>query len=302
MSEWPLIAGQVFNGFSVASLYVLAALGLALSFGLMRVINMAHGEMLMLGGYLAYLTLQVVPGPLGILAAMPVAFLGAATVGAVLETTLIKRLSARPLDTLLATWGVSLILQQAARNIFGAIGVDVRAPEWLNHAYTVSSGQFAGLTIPATRLFILAVAFAVMGALSLLLARTRIGLLVRAVNQDRGMAAAAGINVRAVDLSVFCLGTGIAGLAGVVLALLGPVTPNVGQSYVVPAFLVVVLGGLGSLKGTAIASLIVGLFSALVQILVDVSLAQVLLLLFVIGFIQFRPQGVVAVRSRALDA
>ncbi|MEA1672688.1 urea ABC transporter permease subunit UrtB [Nitrospirillum sp. BR 11163] len=302
MGEWPLIAGQVFNGFSVASLYVLAALGLALSFGLMRVINMAHGEMLMLGGYLAYLTLQVVPGPLGILVAMPVAFLGAAAVGAVLETTLIKRLSARPLDTLLATWGVSLILQQAARNIFGAIGVDVRAPQWLNHAYTVQSGLLEGLTIPATRLFILAVAFAVMGALSLLLARTRIGLLVRAVNQDRGMAAAAGINVRAVDLSVFCLGTGIAGLAGVVLALLGPVTPNVGQSYVVPAFLVVVLGGLGSLKGTAIASLIVGLFSALVQILVDVSLAQVLLLLFVIGFIQFRPQGVVAVRSRALDA
>ncbi|MDG3439662.1 urea ABC transporter permease subunit UrtB [Nitrospirillum amazonense] len=302
MGEWPLIAGQIFNGFSVASLYVLAALGLALSFGLMRVINMAHGEMLMLGGYLAYLTLQVVPGPLGILAAMPVAFLGAAAVGAVLETTLIKRLSARPLDTLLATWGVSLILQQAARNIFGAIGVDVRAPQWLNHAYTVQSGLLEGLTIPATRLFILAVAFAVMGALSLLLARTRIGLLVRAVNQDRGMAAAAGINVRAVDLSVFCLGTGIAGLAGVVLALLGPVTPNVGQSYVVPAFLVVVLGGLGSLKGTAIASLIVGLFSALVQILVDVSLAQVLLLLFVIGFIQFRPQGVVAVRSRALDA
>ncbi|ASG23951.1 urea ABC transporter permease subunit UrtB [Nitrospirillum viridazoti] len=302
MGEWPLIAGQVFNGFSVASLYVLAALGLALSFGLMRVINMAHGEMLMLGGYLAYLTLQVVPGPLGILAAMPVAFLGAAAVGAVLETTLIKRLSARPLDTLLATWGVSLILQQAARNIFGAIGVDVRAPQWLNHAYTVQSGLLEGLTIPATRLFILAVAFAVMGALSLLLARTRIGLLVRAVNQDRGMAAAAGINVRAVDLSVFCLGTGIAGLAGVVLALLGPVTPNVGQSYVVPAFLVVVLGGLGSLKGTAIASLIVGLFSALVQILVDVSLAQVLLLLFVIGFIQFRPQGVVAVRSRVLDA
>ncbi|MEA1647958.1 urea ABC transporter permease subunit UrtB [Nitrospirillum sp. BR 11164] len=302
MGQWPLVAGQIFNGFSVASLYVLAALGLALSFGLMRVINMAHGEMLMLGGYLAYLTLQVVPGPLGILAAMPVAFLGAAAVGAVLETALIKRLSARPLDTLLATWGVSLILQQAARNIFGAIGVDVRAPEWLNHAYTVPSGLFEGLTIPATRLFILAVAFAVMGALSLLLASTRIGLLVRAVNQDRGMAAAAGINVRAVDLSVFCLGTGIAGLAGVVLALLGPVTPNVGQSYVVPAFLVVVLGGLGSLRGTAIASLIVGLFSALVQILVDVSLAQVLLLLFVIGFIQFRPQGVVAVRSRALDA
>ncbi|MDE1173970.1 MAG: urea ABC transporter permease subunit UrtB [Parvibaculaceae bacterium] len=302
MGELTLFVGQIFNGFSVASLFVLSALGLALSFGLMRVINMAHGEMLMLGGYLAYLTLMVVPGPLGILVALPVAFLGAGLVGALLEATVIHRLSSRPLDTLLATWGVSLIFQQGARNIFGAIGVDVTAPAWLNHTISISGGPLDGLTLPATRIFIMGVAVLVLGGLALLLAKTRIGLLVRAVNQDRETAAAMGVNARKVDLMVFALGTGVAGLAGVVLALLGPVTPNVGQSYIVPAFLVVILGGLGSLVGTAIASLIIGLFSALVQIYVDVSLSQVLLLVFVIAFIQFRPQGVIAVRSRALDS
>lgn len=301
MQESAFLIGQVFNGFSVASLFVMAALGLALSFGLMRVINMAHGEMLMLGGYLAYLTLHVVPGPLGILVAMPVAFIGAAVLGAVLEWTVIHRLSSRPLDTLLATWGVALILQQAARNLFGAIGVQVVAPTWLNHTVSFSSGLVAGLTLPDTRLFILGVAAFVLGGIAVLINKTRLGLYVRAVNQDRPIAAAMGVNARLIDLMVFALGTGVAGLAGVILALLGPVTPTVGQSYIVPAFLVVILGGLGSLVGTSIASVMVGLFTALVEIYVDVSLAQVLLLLFVILFIQIRPQGVITVRSRALE-
>jgi urea transport system permease protein len=301
MGESAFLVGQVFNGFSVASLFVLAALGLALSFGLMRVINMAHGEMLMLGGYLAYMTLQVVPGPLGIIVAMPVAFLGAALLGALLEWSVIHRLSARPLDTLLATWGVSLVLQQAARNMFGAIGVEVTAPTWLNHVVQINSGPLAGLTLPDTRLFILVVAGIVLAGIALILNKTRLGLYVRAVNQDRATAAAMGVNARLIDLMVFSLGTGVAGMAGVILALLGPVTPTVGQSYIVPAFLVVILGGLGSLVGTTIASLMVGLFTALVEIFVDVSVAQVLLLLFVILFIQFRPQGVITVRTRALE-
>jgi urea transport system permease protein len=301
MQESAFLIGQIFNGFSVASLFVMAALGLALSFGLMRVINMAHGEMLMLGGYLAYLTLLVVPGPLGIIVAMPVAFIGAALLGALLEWTVIHRLSSRPLDTLLATWGVSLILQQAARNLFGAIGVQVVAPTWLNHTISFSSGILAGLTLPDTRIFILAVAALILGGIALLINKTRLGLYVRAVNQDRPIAAAMGVNARLVDLTVFALGTGVAGLAGVILALLGPVTPTVGQSYIVPAFLVVILGGLGSLVGTTIASVMVGLFTALVEIYVDVSVAQVLLLVFVILFIQIRPQGVITVRSRALE-
>ncbi|MER5172830.1 urea ABC transporter permease subunit UrtB [Thioclava kandeliae] len=296
MLDTALVVGQIFNGFSVASLFVLAALGLALSFGLMRVINMAHGEMLMLGGYLAYLTYLVVPGPLAILVAMPVAFLGAALLGGIMELTVVRKLSARPLDTLLATWGVSLILQQAARSIFGPIGVGVTAPDWLNTGF-----MLAGVYFPSTRIFILLVAVLVLVALGLLIARTRLGLLVRAVNQDRMMASASGINVRRVDLAVFCLGTGIAGLAGVVLSLLGPVTPSVGQSYIIPAFLVVVMGGLGSMVGTTIAAIILGLVSAISQIFLDVSMSQVLMLLSVIIFLQFRPQGVVATRSRALE-
>ncbi len=301
MQESAYLLGQVFNGFSVASLFILAALGLALSFGLMRVINMAHGEMLMLGGYLAYMTLHIVPGPLGILAAMPVAFLGAAVLGGLLEWSVIHRLSARPLDTLLATWGVSLILQQAARNMFGAIGVEVVAPTWLNHTVAIQSGFLKGLDLPFTRIFILIVAAVVLGGIALILNKTRLGLYVRAVNQDRLTAAAMGVNARRIDLLVFALGTGVAGLAGVILALLGPVTPTVGQSYIVPAFLVVILGGLGSLVGTTIASIIIGLFTALIEIFVDVSVAQVLLLVFVILFIQIRPQGVITVRTRALE-
>jgi urea transport system permease protein len=301
MHESAFLLGQVFNGFSVASLFILAALGLALSFGLMRVINMAHGEMLMLGGYLAYMTLQIVPGPLGILVAMPVAFLGAAFLGGILEWTVIHRLSARPLDTLLATWGVSLVLQQAARNLFGAIGVEVTAPTWLDHTVSIHSGFLSGLDLPDTRIFILIIAAMVLAGIAALLNKTRLGLYVRAVNQDRATAAAMGVNARRIDLLVFSLGTGVAGLAGVILALLGPVTPTVGQSYIVPAFLVVILGGLGSLVGTTIASIVVGLFTAMIEIFVDVSVAQVLLLVFVIIFIQFRPQGIITVRTRALE-
>ncbi|MGD1956973.1 MAG: urea ABC transporter permease subunit UrtB [Sphingomonadales bacterium] len=296
-----LFLNQVFNGFSVASLYLLAALGLSLSFGLMRVINMAHGEMLMLGGYLAFLTLSIIPGFVGLLLAIVVAFIGAALVGSVIQSALIRRLTSRPLDTLLATWGVSLILQQAARDIFGPIGVEVQAPAWLNASIQLRDGALAGLTIPSARLFILLVMALVLGGLALLLTKTRIGLMVRASNQDRMMAAATGIDVKRVDLAVFCLGSGIAGLAGVVLALLGPVTPSVGQSYIVPAFLVVVMGGLGSILGTTLSALILGLIAALSQIFVDVSIAQVLLLVFVIFFIQVRPQGVIAPTSRALD-
>jgi urea transport system permease protein len=291
------LVGQVFNGFSVASIYILAALGLALSFGLMRVINMAHGEILMVGSYLAYLTILFVPSPFGIIAAIAVAFLGAGLLGGVLEVALISKLTARPLDTLLATWGVSLILQQAARDIFGATGVSVTAPAWLDGAIMLGDQS-----LPMTRLFIMAAAIMVLGGLALFLRMTRVGLLVRAVNQDRATASAMGVNVRQVDAIIFALGAGVAGIGGVVLALLGPVTPNVGQSYIVTAFLVVVLGGLGSIIGTTIAALMIGLFMALSQIFVDVSFAQVLTLLFVILFLQFRPQGVIAVRSRALDS
>jgi urea transport system permease protein len=297
MHDPAFLVGQVFNGLSVASIYVLAALGLALSFGLMRVINMAHGEIVMFGGYIAYMVMQFIHGPLAIPAAMLAAFAGGGLLGLLLETTLVNRLSERPLDTLLATWGVSLIAQQAARDLFGATGVSVTAPAWMEGAVNVF-----GIPLPITRLFILLVAGLVLGGLALFIKMTRFGLLVRAVNQDRPTASAMGVSVRRVDMLVFALGAAVAGVAGVVLALLGPVTPSVGQSYIVTAFLVVILGGLGSIVGTTIAAVMIGLFSALAQIFVDVSFAQVLMLIFVIVFLQFRPQGVIAVRSRSLDA
>jgi urea transport system permease protein len=291
------LTGQIFNGLSVGSIYLLAGLGLALSFGLMRVINMAHGEIVMFGGYIAYLIMSVVHGPLALPAAILAAFIGAALLGALLEGALIKRLADRPLDTLLATWGVSLIAQQAARDLFGATGVSVTAPAWLNGALAAGA-----MSLPYTRLFIILIAVLALGGLAIFLKTTRIGLLVRAVNQDRATASAMGVSVRRVDMLVFALGAGVAGVAGVVLALIGPVTPTVGQGYIVTAFLVVIMGGLGSITGAAIAAVLLGLVSALSQIFVDVSFAQVVMLLFVVVFLQFRPQGVVAIRSRALDA
>jgi len=297
MTDPAFLAGQVFNGLSVGSIYLLAALGLALSFGLMRVINMAHGEIVMFGGYIAYLTMHIVPGPLALPAAILAAFVSAGVLGGVLEVLLVSRLAERPLDTLLATWGVSLIAQQAARDIFGATGVSVTAPSWLDGVISLG-----GMSLPYTRLFIILVAALSLAGLGIFLKTTRLGLLVRAVNQDRPTASAMGVSVRRVDMLVFGLGAAVAGVAGVILALLGPVTPSVGQSYIVPAFLVVVMGGLGSITGTAIAAVAIGLVSALSQVFVDVSFAQVLMLLFVVVFLQFRPEGVVAIRSRALDS
>lgn len=301
MGEAAVIAGQVFNGVSVGSILLLAALGLALSFGVMNVINMAHGEFLMVGGYISYLVCQVVHGPYAFLLALVAAFAGAAVLGGVLETGVIRWLYGRPLDTLLATWGIGLILQQAARSIFGAIGVEVTAPAWLNGSWSVKHGLFQGLDFPFIRLFIIALVAVVLGLVWLFIARTRWGMLLRAVHQNREMAEALGINTRRVDLIVFALGSGVAGLGGSALALIAPVTPTVGQSYIVYAFLIVIVGGLGSLLGTALAALAVGLFSATTQIITSVSLADVLLLACVILFIQFRPKGIITQRSRALE-
>ncbi|MBW4028509.1 urea ABC transporter permease subunit UrtB [Acidipila rosea] len=300
MGHAAIIAGQGFNGVSLASILLLTALGLALSFGLMNVINMAHGEMLMVGGYLSFLATKMVHGPLAFPFALLLSFAGAALLGALLEVTVIRWLYGRPLDTLLATWGVSLILQQAARSLFGAIGVEVVAPHWLEGSVSIEHGLLAGLSMPYVRIFIILLTVAVLGLLMVFIARTRWGLYLRAVHQDREMAQALGVNTRWVDLVVFSMGTGVAGLAGAALALIAPVTPTVGQSYVVYAFLVVIVGGLGSLFGTTLAALLVGLFSAGVQMFTSISLADVWLLVLVILFIQFRPKGIIYQRSRAM--
>ena len=296
-----LILSQLFNGLSVASILLLAALGLALSFGLMRVINMAHGELLMAGGYLGYLAYHWVPGPAFLLLALPLAFIGAAALGALLEVTIIRRLYGRPLDTLLATWGVGLILQQSARSLFGATGVSVQPPSWLQGAFTIASGPLAGLGFSYARLFTMGVAVAGLVGVLLLLNKTRLGLYIRAVNQNREMAAALGVNPRRIDLLVFALGSGLAGLAGATFALLAPVTPTVGQAYVVNAFMVVILGGIGSLLGTSASAVLVASISVLSETFFKVSFALVILLAFVITFLQFRPRGLISIRSRSLD-
>ncbi|GAA5500899.1 high-affinity branched-chain amino acid transport system permease protein LivH [Deinococcus xinjiangensis] len=294
------LAGQLFTGLSVASILLLAALGLALSFGLMRVINMAHGELLMIGGYLTYVAAQHM-GAGYLWLAFPLAFVGTALLGALLEATIIRKLYGRPLDTLLATFGVSLILQQAARQMFGSTGVPVTAPAWLSGAFTVHGGALDGLTFPHVRLFVIALSLIVLGAVWWLLNRSRFGMHVRAVNQNREMASALGVNTRWLDMLVFALGSGIAGVAGVGLALIAPVNPTVGASYIINAFLVVVVGGVGSVLGGAVAALLLGSVTALAEGLTSVSLAQAILLVLVVAFLQWKPKGLLPTQSRALE-
>ncbi len=301
MTGLAFVIGQGFNGLSVASIFLLAALGLALSFGLMKVINMAHGELLMVGGYMAYLAYHLTPGPAFLVVGLPLAFVAGAGLGAILELTVIRRLYGRPLDTLLATWGVGLILQQAARSLFGATGVEVTAPSWMRGALVVESGAFQGLSLSYQRSFIIVVAALVLVCIFLLVYRTKAGLYIRAVNQNREVASGLGVNTRMVDLFVFALGAGLAGLAGATLSMLSPVTPTVGQSYIVNTFMVVILGGIGSLMGTALSAALVGFLQVVAQSFWTVSVALVFTLIFVVIFLQFRPRGLVSTGSRSLD-
>ncbi len=295
------IINQMFNGLSLASILLLAALGLALSFGLMRVINMAHGEMLMLGGVVAYLVQSSgVSEGLSLWLALPLAFLATALLGALLEVTIIRWLYGRPLDTLLATWGVSLVLQQLVV-MWQPYGVSFVAPQWLKGAVSISSGALAGVTLPYVRIFVIVLSILVILALLVLLRYTNIGLYVRAVNQDREMASALGVNTRFVDITVFALGTGIAGLAGAALATISPITGVIGSSYIVNAFLVVILGGVGSIGGALLAALALGFFTSFFESFYSVSYAKVIILLLVVAFLQWRPKGFIVTQSRALE-
>ncbi|MEJ5221019.1 MAG: urea ABC transporter permease subunit UrtB [Tepidiforma sp.] len=291
---------QLFNGISLGSILLLVAIGLAFSFGLMNVINMAHGEMIMIGAYCAYLAQQLLEGPLGasapdvsFLLALPAAFAIAGLVGMGLEVTLIRRLYGRPLDTLLATWGVSLVLQQLARSIFGAPNVQVTTPSWLQGGIAVT-GSF---TMPYLRLFIIAMVLAAIALVWLYLVRTAAGRRTRATMQNREVAAALGVRTPRVDMLTFGLGSGLAGLAGCALALLGPIGPSLGTYYIVDSFLVVILGGIGQVVGTAIAALAIGGANALLEFQLSASVAKVLVFALVIAFLQWRPAGIIARRA-----
>ena len=298
--EW---AGNVFYGISLASVLLLAALGLAITFGLMGIINMAHGELLMIGAYSTYvvqtLFRRFCPGAIDayVIAAIPVAFVVAALVGMALERSVIRWLYGRPLETLLATWGISLILQQLVRSLFGAQNVEVSNPSWMSGGVTV----FGGLVLAYNRIFIIIFAIAVMVLVWALLNRTRLGLFVRAVTQNRRMAACVGVSTGRIDMLTFGLGSGIAGLGGVALSQLGNVGPDLGQSYIVDSFMVVVLGGVGQLAGTAIAALGLGEISKFLEPSFGAVLAKIAILVMIVLFIQKRPSGLFALKGRSID-
>ncbi|MCR9087515.1 MAG: urea ABC transporter permease subunit UrtB [Rhodobacteraceae bacterium] len=297
------LAQNVWFGLSLGSVLLLAAIGLAITFGVMGVINMAHGELVMLGAYTTFAVQEAIRGSMpwlfdwSLLIAAPLAFLVAGGVGVAIERGCVRYLYGRPLETLLATWGISLILQQTVRSIFGPNNREVGNPSWMSGAFEI--GQ---MTITYNRLWILIFSLAVFFVLLFVLKRTAIGLQMRAVTQNRPMAADMGIRTGWVDAMTFGLGAGIAGLAGVALSQIDNVSPNLGQSYIVDSFMIVVFGGAGSIWGTLAAAFSLGIANKFMEPWTGAVLAKILVLIFIILFIQKRPRGLFAVRGRAVDS
>jgi urea transport system permease protein len=296
--------GQVFSGVSLGSILLLAALGLAITYGLMGVINMAHGELIMIGAYTTYVVQNLVransPDLFNwyLLAAVPASFLVAAVVGMALERGVIRFLYGRPLETLLATWGISLILIQAVRTIFGAQNVQVENPVWMSGGVELLSN----VVLPWSRIVIIGFSAVVLLLVWVLLTRTRLGLFVRGVTQNRAMASCMGVHTGRVDTWCFGLGSGIAGLAGCALSQIGNVGPDLGQGYIVDSFMVVVLGGVGQLAGTVYAAMGLGIVNKFLEGISGAVLAKITVLVFIIIFIQKRPQGLFALKGRFADA
>ena len=301
---WGDRLGAVFSGVSLGSILLLVALGLAITYGLMGVINMAHGELMMIGAYATYVVQGVfrkyLPGAFDwyLVAAVPVAFAASAFVGAVLERGVIRFLYGRPLETLLATWGISLALMQLVRTIFGAQNVGVENPSWMSGGIVV----MGDLQLPWNRIVIIGFAFGVLAAMAFLISRTRLGLFVRGVTQNRPIASCMGVNTARVDTYAFALGSGIAGLAGCALSQIGNVGPDLGQAYIVDSFMVVVLGGVGQLAGTVYAALGLGILNKFIEGWAGAVLAKIAVLVIIIVFIQKRPQGLFAVKGRSAEA
>ena len=296
--------GVVFTGISLGSILLLAALGLAITYGLMGVINMAHGELIMIGAYATYvvqtLFRQYLPGAFDwyLIAAIPVAFMASALVGAAMERSVIRFLYGRPLETLLATWGISLILMQSVRTVFGAQNVGVENPSWMSGNYQM----LPNLSLPYNRLMIVVFAGLVLIGVALVISKTRLGLFVRGVTQNRPIAACMGVNTARIDTYAFSLGSGIAGLAGCALSQVGNVGPDLGQNYIVDSFMVVVLGGVGQLAGTVYAALGLGVLNKFLEGWQGAVLAKIAVLVFIIVFIQKRPQGIFALKGRSAEA
>ncbi|ESW79039.1 urea ABC transporter permease [Mesorhizobium sp. LSJC285A00] len=296
-------AGQnIWYGISLGSVLLLAAIGLAITFGVMGVINMAHGEMVMLGAYTTFVVQQVIrtsfPGLFdwSLVIALPLAFLVAASVGLIIERGVIRFLYGRPLETLLATWGVSLVLQQAVRSIFGPTNQEVGNPSWMSGSFDV--GQLA---VTWNRLWILVFALTVFGVLLFVMKRTPWGLQMRAVTANRRMAASMGIRTPWVDALTFALGSGIAGIAGVALSQIDNVSPNLGRGYIIDSFMVVVFGGVGNLWGTLVGALSLGIVNKVLEPYAGAVLGKIVVLVLIILFIQKRPRGLFALKGRAVE-
>lgn len=291
-----MLVPQLVAGLSNGSILLLAALGLSLTFGQMGVINNAHGEFMMAGAYTAYVMSTVFASKtLALGLALVAGFVAAGLLGLLLDVLLLSRMRTRPLDTLLVTFGVSLVLQQVARDIFGSTGVYAQAPEALTEPVTLFGYDF-----PASRLFIFVVSVVCVAALYAVLKFTPLGRRIRATAENRDLAEVSGISTATVDHLTFFIGSGIAGIAGVALSLLNSISYNFGTSFIVQAFLVVVAGGVGQLKGAVIASFALGLCQSAIELPTSSSIAQMSIFLIVVIFLQFRPQGLVAVRSRNL--
>ncbi|NMN98042.1 urea ABC transporter permease subunit UrtB [Antrihabitans stalactiti] len=291
-----VLIGQLFTGLSLGSILLLAALGLSLTFGQMGVINMAHGEFIMAGCYTAYVVQKVFSSAgVSLFISLFVGFIVGGAMGVLLEVTLINRMYKRPLDTLLVTFGVGLILQQVARDIFGAPAVNVASPEWLRGGV-----EILGAVIPKARIFIMILAVVCVAVLALALKVTPLGRRIRAVVQNRDLAETSGISSRRTDISTFFIGSGLAGVAGVALTLIGATSSTTGQSYLIDAFLVVVIGGLGQVKGVVIAAFSIGLLNAFIEHETTASLAKVIVFLLIVVFLQVRPQGLFTVKTRSL--
>ncbi|WP_026620536.1 urea transport system permease protein (plasmid) [Ensifer sp. WSM1721] len=297
-------AGQnVWYGLSLGSVLLLAAIGLAITFGVMGIINMAHGEMVMLGAYTTFLVQEVLRTSFPALfdwslaIALPLAFIVTGAVGLAMERGVIRFLYGRPLETLLATWGISLILQQSVRSIFGPTNREVGNPSWMSGAF-----ELGGLTITWNRLWIIVFALAVFAALLFLLKKTPMGLQMRAVTQNRRMASSMGIRTPWVDALTFALGSGIAGMAGVALSQIDNVSPNLGQGYIIDSFMVVVFGGVGNLWGTLVGAFSLGILNKFLEPYAGAVLGKILVLVLIILFIQRRPRGLFALKGRAVEA
>src|SRR5918998_411266 len=302
LALWAMLQNVAY-GISLGSVLLLAAVGLAITFGQMGVINMAHGEMVMIGAYTTFVVQELIrahaPGLFGasLFIAIPLAFLIAGAIGVAIERGIIRFLYGRPLETLLATWGLSLILQQTVRSIFGPTNREVGTPAWMSGAF-----DLGGLSLTYNRVAIVVFSLAVFAALLLVLRQTALGLQVRAVTQNRRMAASMGIKTNRIDALTFGLGSGVAGIAGVALSQIDNVSPNLGQSYIIDSFMVVVFGGVGNLWGTLVGALSLGVANKFLEPYAGAVLGKIILLVAIILFIQKRPRGLFALKGRAVEA